>query len=232
LNDAEAAYREAIALGQKTLALAPKMVDNLENPNLVYYRFSLAACYQNLGNIVRDRDNPSDGLERYDKAFGLLNPMMDRPDEATVCLRNVCWDRANAHDQLGNHVRANEDWRNAITFNGNAEPDGTQLRLFPAANQMEIKLLSQPKPSVSLFYEAAVLNAEALAAAKQADEVSLQAYYARRSLEFLKQADAAGWFQDQLKLKQFIGDKRFEALPSAALRKFVEGLDFKMKVKG
>jgi serine/threonine protein kinase/tetratricopeptide (TPR) repeat protein len=214
LVKADKAYREAVALGEKAAAAEP---DRLQ------YRINLAASYHNLGNIVRDQGDPRAALALYGKAIGLLNPIKPRPADATVFLRNACWDRANALGQVGRHADASAMWKNALDLESDGPAQGP-LRLFLAASQMEEKLHAAVEPAGELLYDAATLYAQATGAAAAVDEQKLQERYATRTLELLKQAKNAGWFRDPQRIKRLKEDKAFEALPAADLKPFLESL--------
>jgi serine/threonine protein kinase len=221
LAQAESAFRGAVALGEKAAAQAP-------DPG--QYRIDLAAGYHNLGNAVRDRGNPGAALAWYGKAVGLLAPLNPRPADATLFLRNACWDRANALGQLGRHAEACKDWQRAIALDGGS--DRPHLQLFLAAEQVAEKLQTESKPSGQQLFAAAALYARAAAAAKAAEEPGLQKRYASRALGLLKQAGAAGWFGDPGRLEQLKRAREFASLPAAEFKAFLEGLNAGKDPKG
>ena len=209
--EAQKACRQAISLGEALLAEIPG------------YRINLAASYHNLGNVVRDQGDAKAALPSYGKAITLLDPIQPRPADATLFLRNACWDRANALGQLGRHAEASQDWQRAIALDEGPARDN--LRLFLATAQMEAKLKGQIKPAGSLLYDAAAVFGRATTAAAMEDEATLQKQYAGRALELLKQARGAGWFGDPQRIKQLQADRAFDALPRDAFLPFVASLE-------
>jgi serine/threonine protein kinase/tetratricopeptide (TPR) repeat protein len=218
LGKAEKVYRQAVALGEKLI---------LESPD---YRIHLAAAYHNLGNAVRDQGNAGASLAWYGKALQVLIPMNPRSADASVVIRNACWDRANALGQLGRHAEACKDWQRAIALDGGS--DRPHLQLFLAAEQVAEKLQAESKPSGQQLFAAAALYARAAAAAKAAEEPGLQKRYASRALGLLKQAGAAGWFGEPGRIEQLKQAKEFAALPAAEFKAFLDGLNAGKDPKG
>lgn len=220
LKQAEDAFREAIAIGKDVL---------VQMPNVQRYRINLAASYGNLGNVVRDQGDPKSPIDWYGKDTELLKPITQgKPNELAVVklyLRNACWDRANARGQLGLHADANRDWQVAIAMNSDHKPEDDHLKQFLTANQMELKLKTEAKPTGSLLYDAAMLNARGASAAQLEDETSLKDYYARRTLELLKQAKTAGFFDDPAATSRLEKDQQFkELLKTSEFQAFLTGL--------
>jgi tetratricopeptide (TPR) repeat protein len=202
LAAAEAAFRRAVALGEQAAA---------EMPGESQYRINLAAACHNLGNVVRDQGHPADALPWYARAIALLADLDPRPDDATLFLRNACWDRASALGQLGRHGEACSDWQRALDLDPG--PEREHLRLFLAAAQMEAKLRAASKPAGSELYDGAVVHARAAAAATATAEGGLYQQHVRRCLALLQQAKAAGWFQEPQRIQQLASEGAFAALP-------------------
>jgi tetratricopeptide (TPR) repeat protein len=212
LVKAEQAYHRAIALGERL---------EKEFPD---YRISLAANYHNLGNAVRDQGNAKAALAWYGKAIALLASVQPPSADATLILRNACWDRANALGRLHEHAEAILDWQRAISLEGKGN-DRPHLLDFLAAAQMEVKLKAEKDPTAPLLYQAAKLNAQATKAAKITEEEGLEVRYAARSLNLLKQAQSAGWFNSPPRIKQMKDEKAFAALPPTEFKAFLAGLE-------
>src|SRR5262249_18732856 len=126
----------------------------------------------------------------------------------------------NALGQLGRHREATESWQRAIELN---DSTGANLAVFLAASQAE-EALRAAKPPAELVYEAARICAGATRAGAAENEASLKERYARRALELLKQAKAAGWFQDPKKVKLMREDDVFKSLPAEQIKAFLDSL--------
>jgi serine/threonine protein kinase len=216
---AENAFRKAIVQGETLL----------ETSDSPLYRVNLAASYHNLGNVLRDQRKAEASLVAYGKAIELLASLNIPPRaDATLLLRDVSWDRANALDQLGRHAEASQDWQRAISLEKVRIRD--YLRLFQTVSQMEEKLKAQVIPQAGLLYETARLNARASTAATATGEDSLNERYAKRALELLKQARIAGYFTEVRRIQQFKADRDFEPLRhDAKFREFVQKLEARKK---
>jgi serine/threonine protein kinase/tetratricopeptide (TPR) repeat protein len=208
------AYARAIALLDELTRQSPDDLD---------VRVSLAAGNHNLGNVVRDEGDARAALASYGRAIELLEPIPQRPADATRYLRNAYWDRAAALGQLHRHKEEVQDWERALALEGQG-PDQGALRLFLSAAQIDLQLQTVRNPAPQGLYAAAVLDAQAAAAARQTDELHLQARYADRALALLKQAHAAGWFADTQHIRRLQDDRAFEVLPPDQFKAFIANL--------
>jgi serine/threonine protein kinase len=233
LEMAEKFYRAAITLGEKVAQT---------DPGVDQYRINLAYSYHNLGNAVRDQGKPEAAMSSYNQVAKLLMPIRPQTEDVLRTLRALAWDRANALGRRHKYADAIKQWRSALKVDdaikqwqiANNLDDRTErpnLVLFMAADQSELNLEAQSSPAAKFLYDAAVVNARANVAAKRTKEASLEGYYTRRALELLKQAQAAGWFDDPQRLKQLQNEKSFESLPSDDFNRFLESLDAKSRKK-
>jgi serine/threonine protein kinase/tetratricopeptide (TPR) repeat protein len=214
LPRAEKAYRRAAAIGDRLIH---------QYPDFEEYQINQAATCHNLGNAVRNQGDARAALDWYARAIALLDPMPDRPAIATEYLRNAHWDRAAALDRLGKHAEAAKDWQRAIDLDDS--PAKPHLQRFLEAAQKEESLRADPKLTGPALYNAASLNALAMAAAAKVEEPLLEERYGKRSLELLKQAREAGWFNDRQHIQQLRDDLTFGTLPRESFVPFVESLE-------
>ncbi len=233
LKEAEKLFREAIAIHERIKE---------EEPNDLNYQIKLSGSYENLGNAVRDQGNLQEAVDWYGKATPILKPIAYGTSRfninAAKCLRDVCWDRANARGQLGLYPKAIADWKGAIEVQDQLErkfgeaPGKEHLRKFLAAAEMEVQLAANTQQAPSFLYQAATTNALALTAAIEKEEESLQKQYIKRAFEVLEKAKKTGWFDDPLAIKRLQDDKQFQHLiQTDEFRTFLKDLALKKKTK-
>jgi tetratricopeptide (TPR) repeat protein len=225
---------------KKTYALAIALEEALasEFGEVIEYRIDLAGTYSNLANIVRDQGEPLKALAWYDKANALLDAIVKQDPGAPNAgsfLRNTCWDRANALGQVGRHAAAIKDWQRAIQLDEGKER--SSLQLFLATAQMEVRLKAIRKPAkpaatADLYYEAALVHAQAVTAAAKSSDPGLQQQYATRALGLLKQARSAGFFRDRQRIDKLKKDSAFSPLRERAeFKQLLEGVEAGPKAK-
>jgi tetratricopeptide (TPR) repeat protein len=217
--DAEAAYRQAIALREKLVG---------DIPVVPQYRLDLAYTYLNYANLLRDRSQPQAAQDWYAKAMPLLQSILDQDPSITnaqLYLRDAHSGRARALDQLGRYAESARDWQRAAELDD--EPSRSILRVQQSAalahagryqdavkGVEEALASSDPKgktpPSGPLLYNAA--RAFALSATAVKDDAKLRDQYAARAIALLRQAKTAGFFKAPKQIEHFSKDTDLDAL--------------------
>ena len=149
---------------------------------------------------MREGDKPTESLEWFAKAIGVLAAVYEREPGNVYARQNLgisYWNRAVAHDRLEKYAEAITDWDKAIELS----PKDEQSRIRAAraisrirAGQLDqgvaevAELAKSPNTSGAEWYDLAC--AYAVASGKVADKKD---EYATRALELLRQAVKAGY---------------------------------------
>jgi tetratricopeptide (TPR) repeat protein len=198
--EAEAHYRQAVALGERLVA---------DFPRVPAYAVSLGGSYCNFGLVLTEGGQPAQALEWYAQAIRVLQQALDRtPDvRAREFLRKSHANRAVALGRIGRHAEAVPDWDRAIALDeGPQRPTDRLLRACALAHCGEgtqatreaTEVLQASIPGADLLYEAACVYALVAAHAEKAPRPpqtsSLRAeQHARRAMALLRDAVAKGY---------------------------------------
>ena len=107
-GEAEAAYRQALAIDEKLAADFPTVPD---------YAVGLGGSYCNFANLIRESGQPEAALGWYQNAIATLEHVVAQEPRLVTArqfLRNSHLGRARALDALGRHAEATRDWERAL----------------------------------------------------------------------------------------------------------------------
>lgn len=119
--EAEKNYLAGLAIQEKLAA---------EHPGTPDYKIILGGSCCNLGNLKRDAGKAEDSLDFFTRAIAILRPVHERDPRAVVArkfLRNACWGRARAFDQLHQHKEALDDWDETIALSPPEQQPGLRV---------------------------------------------------------------------------------------------------------
>jgi serine/threonine protein kinase/tetratricopeptide (TPR) repeat protein len=233
-REAEAQFRQAVEVWEKLATVAQPAPEHV-----IGYGISS----RNLGDVIRDRDDPAAALDWYARAVRILEPESRgerRPMEAREALCNAYWGRAEALTRLGRHDEALRDWDHAIVLADTKSRSWFQLyRLATLARTGDYakatddagKLVLPTTDSAEVLYKLAAVYALATTAARHdeklpADERNKVAErYATRAVDLLTRANASNSPEARRALSKLEKDSDFEALHSnTTFKKLLDGL--------
>jgi tetratricopeptide (TPR) repeat protein len=167
---------KAEAAGQQAVDMFEKLAR--EHPSYQEYAYGVGRCYSEWGQTAKAAGRPDAAVARYEKAITILEGVLDGGlRSARPSLLSAQIKRAGARARQGAHAQANAE----------AETVARQRDLHPGH-----------------LYDLACTFCESSAAAERdrklppADRARLQALYAARAMDFLRQAIAAGWRNPQI----------------------------------
>jgi tetratricopeptide (TPR) repeat protein len=212
-DEAEKAYRSALALWEKLAEQFPAVPD---------YAMNLGGGYCNFGQLVRDQGQPEAALSWFDKAIDRVQTVLakdQRLASARLTLCNAHWNRALVLTRLNRHVEAVRDWDRAIELDegsmrnllrlgraGCLAQTGEHVRAVAEANALT-EGKDVPGPTL---YDAACVYA--LAAASVKDDAKLSEQYAGRAVGLLRQAQKTGYFKQSANIAHMKKDSDLRAL--------------------
>jgi len=213
-TEAESAFRRSIALFERLTA---------EQPAAPAFAVDLGCSCFNLGNLIRDDGNPTAALDWYGRAAAALEPIVARQPLAAArqFLSNTYQGRADALGLLGRHAEAIADWDRVLALEKGGNRTFFQLARALALARAgrhgeavaEAAPLTPPRAKVTgaraLYLEVCIY---ALAAAQSNPQQAETC--ARTALELLRQAKAAGHFDDPAHAEQLRTDPDLNSLRS------------------
>jgi tetratricopeptide (TPR) repeat protein len=236
---AEEAYQKSLALHEALLR---------DHPTVVAFRVDLGACNGNMAMHIRRSRSPRESLPWANRAIECVTPVLKEDPEnrpARASLFDAHFGRAVTLRQLGRDDEAARDWKRAIELSA-GRPE-INLRLFrppalsyldehaQAATEMEA-LLGEGKVQPLNFYVFAysysrcVLGAGKDLRLAAAERNKLADRYGGRSVELLRKAQAAGYFEDRSRLDRMKENEDFAPVRSRPdFQKLVADLNEKAK---
>jgi tetratricopeptide (TPR) repeat protein len=216
--EAEAAYRQALALQEKLAG---------DYPSRPQFRVDLADSYVNFGNFLRDRGQLQAALDRYGKAISLLQPIPAQDDQFPTAhrfLRDAHWNRALTLGQLGRYAESAKDWLRASELDiGRMRPYFRLQHSLALAHigehRVAVKAVEEllsfsaqgaSAPSGPLLYDSACVYSLSAAAVK--GDAQLREQYAVRAVALLRQAQHAEFFKDPKQIENMRKDTDLDAL--------------------
>jgi serine/threonine-protein kinase len=184
-------YRKAVAIQQGLIQAFPSMPA---------YQVDLGGSYCNYGQLLRGTGKPADSLPWFDRAIRTLTKVHQQSPQivnSRLFLRNSHHGRAEAHDQLGKHSEAVNDWTRAIELS--APHEQPSLRLRRADSRVRAGQAAEAVAEVAELRKATTLTMEqwydfaciyALASGKDATR---KQEYADEAMRLLRQAVQAGF---------------------------------------
>jgi hypothetical protein len=186
-----------------------------KHPTVATY-VPLGQSYNNFGNVVRDAGRPEEALEWYGKAIRVLQGALDTEPQhakARESLRDCHVARAEVLGRLSRSAEALANWDQALDLD--IWPDHNELRLRRAldlarwgehakAAAEAADLARGERLPEAISYRLAQVFGQSMAVLQSgpepmppsgAEKVKLSDEYARRSLELLKRAAAAAYFE-------------------------------------
>jgi tetratricopeptide (TPR) repeat protein len=222
-DKAEAAFRQSLTLNEAVLR---------DHPNVVSFINLVGTSYSNTAVQIRESRSPEESLEWSARAIRTLEPLLAR-DPRDVQARSTLFytflNRARALLDLGRREEADKDWRRAIELS-EGQPR-IEMRLdrpssfarlgehVQAAKEIETLLAEGHTQALNLhsfswvyaLCSAAAANDSRLPAAEREE---LAEKYGGRAVELLRQAQAAGYFQDPKRLARMKDNKDFDPIGS------------------
>jgi serine/threonine protein kinase/Flp pilus assembly protein TadD len=189
--EAEKQLRQALAIKEKLAAEFPTVLD---------YQVNLALSYGSLGSLMRDKGQPADSLEWFQKAINTLRRAYEhepRNVDARRFLRDSHKGRAVAYDRLQKYAEAEKDWEKVIELSPSEEQPGfrasratSRLNAGRAADAVaEVADLTKSSTwNAAQWYEFACVYS--VASGMIADK---KREYADRAMRLLHEAVRAGW---------------------------------------
>jgi eukaryotic-like serine/threonine-protein kinase len=217
---AEDAYSKAIKVWEKLVSARGQDLD---------FSVNLSTTEFNLGLL--ERSNPNGAIEWFTRAidaFKDVGPTRRKDDDIRKALHNAHWQRAETLSQAGRHRDALNDWNQALEAAGAMSAPkrlrrtvalaraGEHAEAMAEAEALEPEAIR--KNSGTAFYELG--RVYAICSAEAARDVKLAANqrqptaekYAEHSVELLKKARAAKYFQLPAKLDRLRMDSDFDPI--------------------
>jgi serine/threonine-protein kinase len=194
LDAARNAYQHAMTIQEKLAA---------DFPTITAYAVDLAGSQGNYGQLLLKGKQPKEALPWFAKSMATLRPVLARqPNQATArrYLRNAHWNQAMALDQLHRHAEALKDWDEALVLSPLAQQPSMRLqRALSLARNGELdkavaeadQLAAAKNANAVTLYDAACVFAVAVGVVK--DKAGPREKYASRAVELLRQAVARGY---------------------------------------
>jgi tetratricopeptide (TPR) repeat protein len=218
-----AAYQQSLALNEEL---------HRDHPKVVSFTVDVGASYGNLAALIRQSGAPEDSLEWSARAIRSLEPVLEQ-DARDVQAR---WSLFEAHVgrglslvRLGRHEEAAKDWQRVVELSA-GQPHIRMRFARPAALgrlgehvraivEVEMLLAEGHAKGMNLLEYAEVHALSVVAAANdarlaQSEREHLADQYGGRAVEFLRKAQAAGYFDAADRLGHIKDNKALDAIRS------------------
>jgi tetratricopeptide (TPR) repeat protein len=214
-----------------------------QHPEVAAYQVSLARTRANLGNLLAEEGKGQDGLALFAQAITSLEQVRRcRPEDsaARAYLRDAHANRARALNWLGRHPEAAADWQQALDLD-----DGRQQATFRiglagswahTAQHARAAAVAAEFDRVAAVgggdcYNLGCVWALLLAAARKDVQLSttdrdrLTEQYAAKAVGWLRRAQAAGYFQNPVRVAHLHKDSDLDPLrPRPEFQQFLAEL--------
>jgi serine/threonine protein kinase/Tfp pilus assembly protein PilF len=226
LDAAEAENRAAVIILESLAG------DSLDVPD---YAVELGGSLCNFGVFEGANGRPEEALEWFAQAVRVLERVLakhGRMADARQFLRNAHGGRAQVLDRLNRFAEAADDWDLAIELD--AGPNRSQIRRFRAfslaragdhaeAVTEATSLAAEQGVSGGTLYDLACVVSLASAAVK--DDAKLCEQYSARTVDLLRMAKSAAFFENQMNIEHMKQDSDLDSIRDRDdYKKFVHSL--------